>query len=481
MKLEFKIVFGFTLSLAVLHWWLLDLYPLPWFDEVHFAGISKSLATDGSLKSYFLTATKGEMNSVSYGPVFFTLNAFLINLFGFSIYTLRSVTLFFGLMNLLLLYLLSVKFLVQRIIRLGIVFCFGLDAVYSTTLHEARMETLVTFFVLLSLTVFYLSDWKEVKKVVVIALLLVLCFLTSPRSFFLIGSVAVLFLFEIKESRLKMALLFSVLFVGVYSVWVFTIYGDYQNWFAYYQTLMQGNSTAPSGYLGGNFYVSKAQYLLLLTVCLASFVVFIAPKKLPKITWCLYAIIVLFYTLIFDWGVYSSLIIPFFYFLLMLLLNQLGQIQPKTVILIIPLLLFNFLFFGLKTSTVILEKNNRSTELVTQQLQKLIPKGSRVIGDDLMIYIAEKNHWTYQVFTHYKTAEQREQSLRKQFDYEYLLVSQLFCGKHPEELQLYQSKATLDLISEQVNKVHPINQFLEKIGLSTMEKNAYSYYLYKRR
>jgi 4-amino-4-deoxy-L-arabinose transferase-like glycosyltransferase len=375
VKLEVKIVSFLLLAIAALHSYTLDLFPLPWFDELHFSGIAKSLAEQGNLKSYFLTSTKGEMNSVAYGPVFFTLNAFFIDLFGFSLYSVRLSTLFFGLFNILLIYLLSLHFRINRITRIAVIICFGLDAVYSTTLHEARMETLVVFFLLLSLCVFYISKWTDYRKVVVIAVLCVLCFLTSPRSFFLLTPLSVLLFVELQTNKLKFTFVFASIFLLIYSVWVLFIHHDYLTWLHYYQGLMKGNTTAHAGYLGGNFYVSKAQYAL---ISITSLLVLLTIKhsfKFKSIVWFLYACLLLFYLIIYDWGVYSTLVIPFFYLLLLFLLHQFSKQKPWFNLVLLPLFLFNLLFFTLKLGTVILEKNNRSTALVASKLKTIVPAG----------------------------------------------------------------------------------------------------------
>ena len=461
----------------LLHCYTIDLFPLPWFDEVHFAGISKNLADEGNLKSHFLRFTKGNENSLSYGPVFFAIQSIFIKFFGFNIYSVRLTTLLFGFANAIFVYILGCRITKSQFTSSLVSICFSLDLFYSTTLHEGRMETLITTLFLTALLVISSQSLKNYWRVSITSFLCVLSFSTSPRSFILIIPLIAYLMYNSPKYHLNMLGIFFSIFIVTYSLWVFLAFDSVSHWFYHYLGVIKGNKTAVHGYLVGNFYIPMSQYVLISTVLILMFV----NRKVIKqpIVFLLLSVLLMFYALVHDWGNYSSLIIPLSYLLLLfLLVNTPGRM--KKILFITPLLVFNLFYFSLKMSSSILEKEFRSIDLISLELAKVIPPNSNVIGDDMMIYIAEDNQWNYQVFNHYKDLETRELSLRTKFDYEYLLVSKQFQLRYKGEVDYFIEQGKLKLVKQLEFPVNPINSFLGKVHLSTMEQNGYSYFLYRR-
>ncbi len=461
---------------VLLHCYTLNLFPLPWFDEVHFAGISKSLAEEGNLKSHFLSFTKGNENSLSYGPVFFAIQSLFIKLFGFNIYATRLPTLLFGFANVVLVYVLGSKITKSKFTASLIATCFSLDLFYSTVLHEGRMETLIVTLFLAALLVINSVYLKDYVKVSLTSLLCVISFSTSPRSFILIIPLVAYLMYHTPKHHLNMLGLFTSIFIVTYSLWVFLAFDSISHWIYHYIGVIKGNKTAAHGYLIGNFYIPVSQYPLIFTTLFLTGVNRKAIKK--SVVFLMFASLLMFYTLVHDWGNYSSLVIPLYYLLLIFLLFKTPE-RMKRVLFIAPLLTFNIFYFSLRMGSSILEKESRSQALISVELADLIPPNSQVIGDDMMIYVAERNQWDFQVCTHYKDLETRESNLRTKFKYQFLLVSQQIQEK-TLEVDYFIEKGDLKLIKQIEYKPHPINVFLEKVHLSTMEKRGYSYFLYKR-
>ena len=466
-----------TLLVMILHCYTLDLFPLPWFDEIHFAGISKSLADDGNLASHFLSFTKGNTNSLSYGPVFFAIQSSFIKLFGFNIHSIRLSTLIFGIANVIIVYVIGLRITNSKITSSFVGICFSMDLFYSTILHEGRMETFISLLFLSSVLLIQSKSINDYIKVGLVSLLCVLSFSTSPRSFILIIPLIAYLLYNIPKNHMIMGLLFFSIFFFVYSFWLFFAFDSLSHWFYHYLAVIKGNKTAIYGYLGGNFYIPKSQYLLIITTLILTFV----NRKLIKqpLVFLFLGNLLMFYSLVHDWGNYSSLVIPLYYLLIILLLNNISS-KKSRMLFITPLLLFNMFYFSIKMISTVLEREHRSIDTVSVNLSKIITPGDKVIGDDIMVYIAEENKWNFQVFTHYKDLEEREVSLRKRFHYDFLLVSQGAYSKNKDDVDYFIQKGGLKLIDHFDYPPHSINSFLSKVGLSTMEKRGYSYFLYAR-
>lgn len=473
-RVAFFSILGITF---VYHCFTLNLFPLPWFDEVHFAGISKSLAEAGNLKSHFLTFTKGNENSLSYGPVFFAIQAISIKLLGFNIYSTRLPTLLFGYLSIIMVYLIGIRVSKSYTKSSLVSSIFIIDLFYSTNMHEARMETLITCLFLTGLLILLKENLTQTKKVITTAIIAVTCFSTSPRSFVLILPLVALLMYQTTEKHINMMALFFTIFLGFYSIWILFAFDGFQEWIQHYLNVIKGNKTAVNGYLGGNFYIPSSQYILIGTLlCL----IYLNKTKLKTPTkFVLIATIIIFYSTVYDWGNYSSLILPSFYLLIILLIEKVSL--HKTFFYLAPLIVFNVFFFSIKSTSIILEQENRNHHKIATELKQIVPKKSKVIGDDIMLYVAEQNNWNFQVFTHYKELNEREKSLRENFKFEYLIISKQFLKKKKQEVDYFIKKNQLTMIHKKELEPHSINFLLQKIHLSTMEKYGYSYYLYQRK
>src|SRR6478735_4434527 len=149
MPLKAKILLAlFFIAYLSFHFYTLDLNPLPWFDEVFFASISKSLSETGNLVPLAYKEFWSQ-EILLYGPVHFLLESSSFKLFGFGIIQYRWITFFFGILvvittvNLLKYYTSSLSLLILLFVSLV------LDPFINLSMHEGRMDLVVTFFMLL--------------------------------------------------------------------------------------------------------------------------------------------------------------------------------------------------------------------------------------------------------------------------------------------------------------------------------------------
>src|SRR3954469_18144463 len=100
MNKKYKIfILIISLIYVVYHLVTLSYSPLPWFDEISFASITNSYIKSHTFFQEALAISTPGQNSM-YGPLFFALQAWIIKLFGWSMFNFRISNLLFGIANL---------------------------------------------------------------------------------------------------------------------------------------------------------------------------------------------------------------------------------------------------------------------------------------------------------------------------------------------------------------------------------------------
>ena len=128
-----------------------------------------------------------------------------------------------------------------------------------------------------------------------------------------------------------------------------------------------------------------------------------------------------------------------------------------------------------------MESNRRDSDIASAFIKKHIPQGSKVIGDPLYYYAVENNGSHYHYYNLYNTLEAREQALRKEYDYDYMIVSGISLARNPSISQYFMANANLDSIAALKVPQNKWALFLNNLGLtSAMEASGYNCILYKR-
>lgn len=131
--------------------------------------------------------------------------------------------------------------------------------------------------------------------------------------------------------------------------------------------------------------------------------------------------VILFYLIIFDWGVYSVLIIPFFYLIIFDGLHRLTNTTLRRAIVLL-LLLFNGGYQYAKIHDTVVTWPQRDAALAKEFMDKYIPIGEKVIGSSLVYYAVSEGR-NFQLYDKYLTDDERTQVLTNKFGYSYFVVA----------------------------------------------------------
>ena len=389
------------ISLIGFHFFTLDIYPLPWFDEVYFASISNSFLEKGNFIPEVVQVVKGEREALAYGPGYFWLTSCWIKITSFSIFNFRFISFLFAVLSTIVLF---------RITKSKFALLLLLDPFFCICLHHARMETTAVFFVLLA---YY---FLKKSKVEMASLIFSVAFLITPRVFIFIPAFF-LFLF-LKKMEFKKLAISSCIFISIYSSWIMYKFESFLNWFFYYASAIGGNSTAVSGFFWGELYIPKHEYVLIILAAISIlYKIFIKSRPSNEVFMSI-LIVGTFYIFIKDWGYYSSLIIPFYYLIILGNLCDI-KIEHKTMILT-PLLTFGVVYLCYKSSLLFKTDFNlkNSSE---KKLFAYFNAGDKLIGPARFYYLAKEKGCRYQLYDKYGSAEECISRLKENYDYDYII------------------------------------------------------------
>ena len=414
------------------HLLTLPISPLPWFDETVFLDIANNTARNGTFTFDFAPPVSTYGNEVyAYGPVYFWITGSVIKLFGLGMVQFRIVGLVFILLSALLL-----KILLGKKWHL-FVLIYLLDPLFITASHNARMDSLLLFFGLLSIT--YILRKTSLFNTIISALLASATILTSPRGMVLIFGVIILLLIRFVLNRDKKTFLDGLLWAVIFSIpiliWIVVIFGNFENLLAYYSSFTQ--------FVGGRFFIPTMEiplifltFILVLFSWIKNFKVFFTELNIISLSGLFF-----FYYTVSDTGPYSILILPFY---IILLKSAIDQLRTNNLINVFPLLLIiGYLgIFSVKSFVVLKQFNQRRPELAHLAFKK-IPSGSRVLGDEMYVYAALKKQYSFQYVHLYFDSYYREEYQREVFDYEYIIWSDRLEQRYPQFLEVYKNHSKL--------------------------------------
>lgn len=486
MPLKVKILFlVFCIGYLCFHFYSLYLNPIPWFDEVYFASISKTFLETGK----FIPVISKEMwngeEVLIHGPIHFMFGSTSFHFFGFGMVQYRFITFFFGI--LILLASASVlKFYHpswKNICLLIII--FSLDPFFQLSLHEGRMDLTAVFFMLCGI-LFLLHGLKNKRNIYFFlsGMMIVISLLTTPRPGFIFIVIVIVLMVSLegkikKGSLLKLAL-WGLPLLLFYGLWIFYKFGSIENFFEYYQMIR--NTKAE--YIGGNLYIPRQEYLLI-ALAIASVIYGIIKRKLHffnEMVIISILSIILFYIIVFDFGPYSMLILPFYYFLFF---HGFSDLKPEwknlSMYAYLLLFIFNLSFSALKAAQILSERESRDPDVALEFIQKNIPPGSRVIGDGSYYYAVIRSGSDHRLYQEFLSLEEREKLLREVYDYDYMIVTEISKNNQPEVSEYYLKKAELVKVAELKLEQAELSRGIAKTGLvSDMERSGYSATIYAR-
>ena len=471
----------------VFHFFMLAYQPLPWFDETYFANIAMNFIEKGTL-----TPTVAVFEEVKiYGFVYFLLTGLSIKLLGLGIWSFRIVNLMMGLGCLrLLLRIFNNISSTHKNTALLILFLMAFDPFFNLSLHEGRMDLTALFFMLLAYYFTQLSLRKyTTKTIILIGLFVSLALLTTPRVGIIIPG---LFLWVLISgdyeiwNRLKFILLIIATIFTFYSIWVFYAFGNYFEFIDYYlhPAFKVQDGAMTEMFLGGNLYIPKQEYLLIISVLLMNLLTLIKNKLIVKdacliVSW---VNIFCFYLIVKDYGPYSIFILPFYYLLIFKMLDKLDRLGLSLEIILVFILFAHHLaYFTLKNTQTLTSLQQRDYQNIDRFIADHIPEGSRVVGEPLHYYSVIKSGSDFQYMDLFDTLEFREYKHRTDYQYEYLIVSDHLRWRKLHIIDYYLEKSQLKPIAKY--QIHPIvlANKINQLGLiSQTERTGYNCTIYKR-
>jgi hypothetical protein len=329
------------------------------------------------------------------------------------------------------------------------------------------------------------------KSYVFAGLFLGIAILFTPRiAVNLFGAGLVAFLVFVLKPNWKnwiRLLLIPVLIVTLYYIWILWGFGGFAEAWNYYfgqpkEKLYYDNLA--QGYISMEKYIPVFQYpALLILLALLGLCIF-KRRPLPWVFWLSIFNLIGYFLLVRDTGIYSIFSMPWVYLCIIILANEfdlfrLGPIKINWVLNII--LSLNLVIFLVKNLVITLSASGRNDAMAYSQFSQIIPKGSRIIGDEVYYYLAIESGSDFQYLDRGASGLQRFQYHIDTYDFQYLIVRDPV--SNPQEFNSYFNKIPLRKVGiistpAQSKVFSLLESFLLKIGLKVPA--SYRGTVYKR-
>lgn len=439
----------FWLLVVIYHFLTLSYSPLPWFDETFFASISLSVREGKGLILQAAPFYTGDKPVLIYGPVYFYLQAGIIWLLGFSEWTFRLLNLLAAAGVVMVVnHILANR--VQKAIRLSIIILLAFDTIFLQNAHSGRMDLLALLFILISY--FPVIKCKtNVDSLAGSSFFALAAVLTTPRIVIFLLPLAIWLLYIlIKEKKIISVLVFgSILSMG-YFLWIIIGFGGIEAFLSYYSDpgIRKGNEGLVEAFVGGNFNIWPYQLpLILITIG----TLFMRLRKWTWLTFICFVNILLFYLLVKDTGIYSSLVVSFWLILFAENISFIKKSSFKKQMALISIIgVINIGIFMVKAITVFGSWEQRSPSNISNWINTNIPRGSRVVGDYKYYYAVIKNGSDFQFIDLGGTPKERLVYHLNAYKADFILTS-------PETKREILQTYTAGIGKYETNKIDPVH------------------------
>ena len=446
-KKRFNLLFVIVGVLYVIfHLLTLDISPLPWFDETFMLNIAKNKIDTGA---YLFTIAppyeSGNNEALIYGPLYFIISTTVLKIFGVGIFQYRIVGVFFAFLVLL------ISYFTARKNSFFLIFLLALDPLFLAASHSGRMDTMALTLGLASLYLFFESEKKNNYWLLIGAgLLSGLTLLTTPRAFVTLFGIGFLLLLNVLRYRTKESILKSIVWgipvVVLYGIWVIYAFGSVNGLLDYYASF---DSAGFVQFFNVRISTIQKPLILVLSVTLI-WSIWLKGKAFFNDRNIVYlSSLFIFYLLIFDTGIYSILILPFIY---LLIVDNFPSFKFDNRFVFKALLAFNVLFFLIKGTVIFLERGQRNHEKISDFIGLNIPEGANIVGDEMYYYAAIENNSAFQYYHLYKSINGRYAYQRDVFKYEYVILSNRFKGTVIEKLYVEDKCEIIATFKSEKNK-----------------------------
>lgn len=451
--ITFVTLFVFIL---VYHFVTLTISPVVWGDEV----FTNSMAVDyAKNKTFFLPADPmvlGGSEILVYGPVFFFLDALVINSIGNGIFQARILTLVFGLLLIAAIAIFSYKKIENKKIWLLMMLAFLLDPFFNAGLNRGRMDNTASFFYFISIAFIFSEQYwrKESWSTYLISGVFFLISVLTTARFYLFGFpflVIAIIQFINSNNRIKTFLhwfLWGLSVAILYLSWVLVQFKSIDKFIDYYLWII---GLTPE-YLGMHLVpVESIPLLIVAGLSLLSSLVIKSFDFRNQINLFVVLVISTFYLFVGDTGPYSVIVVPYVYLLLGILADS-TKWKPKWNLPfygILMTILFNLSVFTLKGTILLIEYPSRNYKLVENFIKENIPENSTVVADEIYYYAVLSAGSQFLMLDSYnRNAEEVEKAYREKYNYEYIVISNRIKGFRGYILPFYTDNSELHKVAE---------------------------------
>lgn len=486
------------IGITVYHILTLSVSPIVWTDEV----CLNSMTID-FLKhhTYYFTAdpiwSEGKQ-ALIYGPVYFFLNSKIISLLGNSIFSARLLSMLSGLIVLVWFYFQANKNEDKKYL-LPVFIAFLCDLFYGACMHNSRMDLTAMMFFLLGINSLMLSRNKGENQYlfsIISGVLFSAALLTTPRiALFSLALIPLLFQKFYIRNFLSIEIKSYIIIISIVIIsflsWIFYSFGSIESYREYFLFVY---NYSPS-HNDGKIKIATENLVLFSITATSVFIATLLSRKFilnAKVLFCIIWVLS-FYLFIRDVGPYAIFVIPIYYLLVFLSLEEIAQhykIKPVSYVLISILMVSNIGIFCLKSFTLYGQASARNYVLVNNFIKENIPTGAKVCGDELYYYAALNNNNPFVLMKSYQGNDNKqskfkslyekvEQNRRVDFDYDYLIVSNRISNRISSLTAMYLNNSKLIKMAEYHTQPSPLLKWLSDKKLYSAS-SEYSGIIFKR-
>ncbi len=442
---------------SVFHFVTLTISPIVWGDEIFMNSVALDFVKN---KTFFLSedpAFSRGMEVLAYGPIFFVLDALIINEFGNGIFQARFLQLFFGLMLIASIAIFLYKRIEDKKIWLLLVMAFLFDPFFNAGLNRGRMDNVASFFYFISfiLAIPEKQYSKESWSSYLFSGVFFLATILTTARFNLLGlpflAIAI-YQFLISKNKVKTFLhwsLWGFIIVSLYISWIFIKFKSIDNYIDHYLEVLK----RVPGFLGFHFFV-PVESILLVVVAVLSLIFSSINKSYDfksQTNIFILSVITVFYLFIGDTGPYSIIIIPYIYLLIGIIANSKKWKERRNLPVygILLLIVFNISIFSLKGATLLFEYPSRNYKKVESFIKKNIPENSCVVADEIYYYaVLSSGSEFLNLCSFNRNTAEVEKVYREKYKYDYLIVSERIKKVRGYDIPFYTDKSEFIKVGE---------------------------------
>jgi hypothetical protein len=367
----------------------LNIFIPPWYDEVVFADLSYSVAKHHNFLLNIHPLSSDFKEVFFFGPIFFYLQAFIINHIAFSAFFFRLPVYICGALAAIIFGKILFTITKDKTLSRFFLLLYFTNFLICGSLNCGRMEMVTLLFASLSLLLFLKNYIKENYSEFLIACLLsgvVFCLavLTTPRSSFLyllfVVPLIKIFFKGIQTKNLKLIsfpfIHFFLSFGIPYLVWYNPHLGNPVEIFNYIAPSVKTQVSFIHNHIDMNSFAWLLTDIILLIYALFKKI------KLPDYLWGFIVGSIIFISVVIPWSYHHGMIIPVLIVNAILLLFSIQRQTSTGFALNFFVVIFGIQIFfaAMKYAIIWSDFPSRSSDALQRIIDQNMPQGSRVMG-----------------------------------------------------------------------------------------------------